>query len=406
MKRTAILLLACLCLIPHLALAAEAAPAAPFKLVSAEKESRLRKLLPRVADSAMQALLDDDRLMLYTEEEMPRCHQDWDGSLPGIHSPYYNISADDGERFGNGNREFPWGHPAGTHRTNSLYTFRFLSLPIDEQGRPRPVVYYRKQLRGDTAPGYAWMYPAGTVFGEVLCLKNSSGSAAAFEIRVRKRNQVAWDVDVFRPFPTAESLAERIQELRPDWEKSKTLTKLVSHLTVERPLAVARLVNNHPGGRVIDQTMGVDSLPPVNDEKLVLELLTSTPFVSAHGEIWRKGTNATFTAAPTTTAKFHVVPAGYDAGFIEVDQHSCMRCHESANQHVRNFDFGRDWYGRVRGSDGIFSWHPFDPSSISSNGFGNTPRIRPALLSGGVLTRYNRRAHPAKIYNRIRGLDQ
>jgi hypothetical protein len=201
-------------------------------------------------------------------------------------------------------------------------------------------------------------------------------------------------------------LAERIEELRSEWKQSPTLAKLVSHLKEDRALPQRRLVDNHPQRRVIDQTMGVDTLPPINDEKLVIELLTTTPFTSAQGEIWRKGTNATFTNAPTANAPVHIVPGGYDGGFIEVDQHSCMRCHQTANQHVRNFDFGRDWYGRVRGSDGIFSWHPFDPSSISSNGFKNTPRIRPSLVSAGVLSRYNRKVHPIARYRRVRGLDE
>lgn len=407
MKRLAILSLALVCLVSRHAAAADAGPkAAPFKLMSAAKESQLRKLLPKLDDEALQTVIDDDRLILYTEAEMPRCHQDWDGSLPGVHSAYYNISANGSEPYGNGNREFPWGTPAGTHRATNLYSFRFLWLPQDDQGKTLPVVYYRKHLRGDTSQGYAWMYPAGTIFGEVLCVKASNGTATAFELRVRKRDRVSWDVDVFRPFPTADSLAKRIQEVRPQWQQTPALAKLISHLETDQALPLARLVDHHPSRRVIDQTMGVDNLPPINDEKLALELLTTTTFRSAHGEVWRKGTNATFTHAPTTDAGLHVIPARYDAGFIEVDQHSCMRCHETANQHVRNFDFGRDWYGRVRGSDGIFSWHPFDPSSISSNGFGSRPQIRGSLISAGILAPYNRQVHKAEIYTRVRGLDQ
>jgi hypothetical protein len=388
------------------ALAGSLPAAEPFRLLSADKDAALRKLLPQLADEEMQALLDDERLMLYTEEEMPRCHQDWDGSLPGVHSAYYNISANGGERFGNGNREFPWGTPAGTHRASGVYSFRFLWLPQDDEGKTLPVVYYRKHLRGDVSRGYAWMYPAGTIFGEVLCHKLSSGRAVPFELRVRKRDQMVWDVDVFRPFPTAEALAERIKELRPHWEETPALQALVTHLTEPRALPKQRLFDSH-GRRVIDQTMGVDALPPLNDDELALELLTSTPFASAHGEIWRKGTNDTFTSAPTAAAgKLHVVPANYDAGFIEVDQHSCMRCHATANRHVREFDFSRDWYGRVRGSDGIFSWHPFEPSSISANGFGSTPRIRQSLLDAGVLAVYDKRKHPAAHYTRVRGLDE
>lgn len=375
------------------------------QLMPAEKEAALRKLLPKFEDPEMTALVSDERTIFYTEDEMPRCHQDWDGSLPGLHSPYYNISANSREPYGNGNREFPWGHPAGTHRAAGVYTFRFFRLPQDEQGRTLPVTWYRRHLRHDTSPGYAWTYPVGTVFGEVLCLRTPDNRGVAFEVRIRRRDQYRWEVDAFRPFPTAESLAERITELRSDWESKPSLAKLVSHVRQPQALPVGRLTDNHPR-RVFDQQMGIDVLPPIGDDKLVIELLTTTPFRSAHGELWRKGTNNVYTAAPTTQASFHIVPKGYDGGFVEVDTHSCMRCHETANSHVRDFDSSRDWYGRVRGSDGIFSWHPFDPSSISRNGSQSAPRLRGELIRSGLLAPYDRRIHPARLYARLRGLDQ
>ena len=79
------------------------------------------------------------------------------------------------------------------------------------------------------------------------------------------------------------------------------------------------------------------------------------------------------------------MPVNYDAGFVSLDSHSCMRCHNTTNQSVRNFDARRDWYGRIRGSDGIFSFHPFALESISSNGFAAPVRMRAELISGGVI---------------------
>jgi hypothetical protein len=373
--------------------------------MSAEKEAALRKLLPTIDDEQLTKLVNDSRTIFYTDVEMPRCHQDWDGSLPGVHSAYYNISANRSEPFGNANREFPWSGPAGTHRVTNLYTFRFFSLPQDEHGDTLPVTYYRRHLRGDASPGYAWTYPVGTVFGEVLCQKLSGERAVAFEVRIRIREQRAWEVDVFRPFPTAKSLAERVPELRADWREQPALANLVTHLTEERDLSRKHLFDSHPA-RAVQLSAGVDNLPPVGDEQLVIELLTTTPFRSALGEQWRKGPSGVYTSAPTTEAGPHIVPARYDAGFIEVDAHSCMKCHETANKHVREFDFGRDWYGRVRGSDGIFSWHPFDPGSVSYTGYGSTPRIRPELLSAGLVAPFNAKLHPPEKYMRIKGWDE
>lgn len=379
---------------------ASAASTTPFRLMSATREASLRKLLPQVDDAEVQAILDDPTLILYTDQEMPDCYQIWDGQLPGVHAVSYNISADPGEPYGNGNIEFPWGTAAGTHRTTNVFTFRFVRLPKGKNGQILPITYYQKQFPGDTMPGYGWIYPVGTVFGEVLTMKAPWGAYYTFELRLRFRENGDWSVDVFRPFPTAEDLSERIKELRPEWRKNPTLAKLVTHLDSPIKMQQRVLADNHPG-RVFYQAMGVDYLPAVGDDALVVKLLTTTPFRSALGSTWRKSTNGLHTCAPTTTAKFHIVPANYDAGFIEADRVSCRRCHETVNHHVREFQAGRDWYGRVRGSDGIFSFHPFDPATISRNGYGGAVRMRPEFVRAGIVERFNPRRHVSRIYNRV-----
>jgi hypothetical protein len=371
-----------------------------FRLMTASKESSYRRLLPRVDDPDIQALLDDPALILYTEEEMPRAYQFWDGAFPGVHSAYYNISANGGEPFGNGNREFPWGDPAGTHRARNVRAFRFLWLPKDESGRPRPVAWYRKRMRDGTS-AYAWTYPVGTVFGEVLTLRGPDGYDYTFELRVRIRELSDWTVDVFRPFPSAEDLAARIKELRSDWQEQPNLVALVDHITKPLPPKVYTIADRQPGRRVFQQQMGMDVLPPVGDDKLVALLLTSTVFRSAHSTPWRVGPGGVSTAAPTTSAPFHIVPANYDAGFVEVDRHSCRRCHDTVNHGLDEFNAGRDWYGRIRGSDGIFSFHPFSPDSISGNGYSVPVRMRSSLERAGLLARYDQRKHPYPIYGTI-----
>jgi hypothetical protein len=370
------------------------------RLVSPQREASLRKFLPKVDDPDVQAILGDPSLILYTEQEMPKCYQIWDGMLPGVHSVSYNISANDSEPYGTGNIEFPWGDAAGTHRTTNVSTFRFLRLPKDEKGKTLPVAWYKKVMPGDSQPGYGWVFPVGTVVGEVLTMKAPWGADYTFELRLRIREHGDWNVDVFRPFPTADDLSKRIQELRPDWRKNGQLAKLVSHLNAPVKMTRRVFTDNHPG-RVIHQTMGTDYLPAAGDDALIVKLLTETTFRSALGSTWRKSTNGLHTCAPTTTAKFHIVPANYDAGFIEADRVSCRRCHETTSQHVRDFQFGRDWYGRVRGSDGIFSFHPFDPTTISGNGYGGSVQMRPELVRGGILERFNPRRHTPRLYQRV-----
>jgi hypothetical protein len=386
---------------------AEDVPPKPLKpqLMSAVNESDLRALLPQVDDAELERRLNDPRTLFYTEREMPRCYQDWDAALQGVHAADYNISANDSEPYGNGNLEFPWGAPGGTHRAKHISTFRFIWLPLDEQGHTRPIVWYRNRFSFDRVLGYGWTFPVGTMVGEVLLIDRPDGDRLAFEIRVRTRVEGQWDVDVLRPFPRAEDLAQRITELRPDWYFQPNLQQLLDHLIHPCEMPVATLESGHSQRKVFQQVMAIDSLPPIDDAALVVELLQHTTFRSALAEDWRSE-NGKRTVAPTTEAEFHVVPANYDAGFIDVDSQSCMRCHDTVNRHVREFQPGRDWYGRVRGCDGIFSFHPFALDAISDNGYSRPVELRQELIDAGWLAAFDPEQHPREIYRRIPGLDE
>ncbi|HEY2826960.1 MAG TPA: hypothetical protein VGJ04_05110 [Pirellulales bacterium] len=382
---------------PSAAYPTETAP----QLMSQTKQQRLRKLLPQVDHADLQNILQDPRLILYTEQEMPRAYQEWSGSLQGVHSAYYNISANGSEPYGNGNREFPWGTPAGMQRTKNTEAFRFVWLPRDENDHPRPVVWFRKRLRGDTSDGYAWTFPVGAVVGEALAMTGPNGYAYTFEMRVRTRKYGYWDVDVYRPFPTAAALAKRIKQLRPDWENQSNLVAAVEHLELPLEMDEQTLADKQPARRTFKQTMGVDTLPALGDDKLVGELLTGTVFRSVSGEVWRQSPSGAETFAPTTNADFHIVPAKYDAGFVQVDSTSCMRCHDSVSKPVSDFNPGRDWYGHIRGSDGILSFHPFAPESVSDNGYGRSVKMRTEFERSGVVAKYDPQQHPAKFYQAL-----
>jgi hypothetical protein len=379
----------------------ETSPAAVVHLMAAEKEERLRKMLPRVDDADLQKILGDPRLILYTDKEIPKAYQIWAGGLQGVHSPSYNISANGSEPFGNGNREFPWGTPAGTHRTKNVEAFRFLWLPRDENDQPRPVVWFRKHLKGDGNDGYAWTFPVGAIVGEVLAMPGPDGYAYTFEMRIRTREYGYWDVNVFRPYPNASSLARRIKELQPDWEEQPNLVKAIEHLEEPLMMKPAKLADQQPAKRTFEQSMGVDSLPTLDDNKLVSQLLTGTVFHSMTGEVWRESPSGVKTFAPTTTASFEIVPANYDAGFVQVDRTSCARCHDSVSKPVSDFNPGRDWYGHIRGSDGIFSFHPFAPDCISNNGYGAGVRMRTEFEKTGVIAKYDPAKHSRSVYQSL-----
>lgn len=375
------------------------------QLAAPEHEAAYRAMLPNVTDPAIRAVLADPFLILYTDREMPPAYQGWEGIIIGVHSPFYNISAggDRGPRglgFGNANREFPWSVPAGTHDAKGVGVVRFLHLPREGTGRGsqepgllQPVVWW-----GDNARGYQWSYPVGAVFGEVLYLTHKDRGDYTFELRVRIRAKDRWNVNVYRPFPTAADLSSAIKSLRPKWTDDPALRAFIKHLAKLPTGQLKILEDNQVNERVFQNMRQVDSLPPL-DESLVAELLSSTPFSSALRKQWKAGNDAPF--APTTDAEFHVVPRGYAAGHVAVSNVSCARCHDGTGKAARRFDAGRDWYGRVRGSDGIFSFHPFAPASISRNGFQFLPTMNAALA--GIVERFDGAKHPADVYTSIPG---
>ena len=379
--------------------AAQSAPGATVQLMPAEKEKRLRQMLPRVANADLQKVLDDPRLILYTEREIPRAYQFFTGGMQGFHSAYYNISANGSEPFGNGNREFPWGHPAGMQRTKGVEVFRFLWLPRDDarQAAPGGLVSQaaqRRRQRRLCVDIPRRRYRRRSAFHDRprrlrLLVRNARAHCASMAIGMsmsigRLPQPANWPAASKSYDPTG----NRIQN-------SPTRSTIW-----RRPfeMKVLTLADKQPAKRTFSSTMGVDSLPPFGDDHLVGELLTSATFKSVAGKAWRESPSGRQTYAPTTEAAFNVVPAKYDAGFVAVDHTSCMRCHDSVSKPVSDFNPGRDWYGHIRGSDGIFSFQPFALESISDNGYGRDVKMRPELEKAGVIAKYDPKRHPESIY--------
>lgn len=347
----------------------------PFRLVSDAKHDSYLSFWPSSKDPWLQDLMKKD-IIFYDNHVMPAAYQDFDGGLQGVHSPFYNISAvQPREPFGNANREFPWGSPAGLHESRNFKTIRFLVLPKDE-----PIYWWRQRLPRDTSATFVWQYPKGTTFGEILLVTDPQGYDWTFELRTRTRGDKGWAVNAFRPFTTHQELADRIKHLVPDWADKPELARIVQGESDRE--RVQRLFNNH-FLVTFDSTALITALPAI-DHDLVRKLL-ETPFKSALGQEWKRDADGNEAHAPTTDADFHIVPKNYKGGFVPVSSASCMRCHDSTLKHARDFDNVRDWYGRVRGSDNIFSFHIFEPASISHNGFSVPTRLRQNLIHAGLL---------------------
>ena len=150
-----------------------------------------------------------------------------------------------------------------------------------------------------------WMFKEGTMFREKMYLPEGQ----LFMIRTRTKVSDGWAFSVKQPFISLNELNKRLVWLN--------LSKVTS-----------------------DQ----DTLP--NLDLRVLNI----PFQESFGSVWGP--------------KGGIHPK--DSNFAATD--NCVTCHKNTALAVRQLDNKRHWYGHIRGDDQIFSWYPFDPKCISTNG--------------------------------------
>jgi hypothetical protein len=349
--------------------------AAPLQLVSDEDHARYMKYLPKTGDPWLKALKAAN-LIFYTEREVPRAYQ----LQGGVHSSYYNISAAKPvEPFGNATVEFPWGSPAGTHLSDNSTSVKFVIFPKSGE----PIRWWQERSPYDGgALVFRWVYPVGTVFGEILIVNGPDGYGRTYELRVRVRDEKGWRPKVFRPFGNAAELDKKVRELRPNWREDGELRKFLARN--ERPLT--RIRNHHPI-TIFDRSAVEDTLPPLPAE--LVDQLLSEPFQDVSGETWLETTDGKG-YAPTTDSSFSVVPRNYTGSHLPMTAKSCMECHETSGMHTNQIGpLGRDWYGFAAGGGPgggeVLSFHIFDPGCISYNGFGQGVRLRSELLAAGLL---------------------
>lgn len=388
------------------------------QLMSPEREANVRKLLPRVEDADVQAVLDDPGLLWYTEGEMPGRFQFFvdiptNGQLvPTRENIGTAVRDPSGIAFGHGNKEFPWAAPAGTHRAKNFEAYRFLYLPKSSNGVRWPVVVWTMNA-GDSLPNYFWTFPDGAVLGEVLATTDpATGYDYAFELRVRKRGvklAADWETDVFRMFKGPTELAAAIKEARPEWSDDPQLQAAVMQLLAPKTMTVGRL---RPSPRAMnrnipfDESAGIDNLPELPADLVVDLFRQNRTFQSVLHVPWRTDDNGTVAHAPSNPHGFNIVPTDYDGTFIPVTFQSCNRCHQDSGQLVakfaRNSTGGgpREWYGRIRGSDRVLSFHPFDLNDRSY-----PFELRRELVEAGVVAFHDPQKHPKDIYRFAFGSD-
>lgn len=354
----------------------------PSQLVPASQETKMRGMLPPVNDSDIQEAIDGD-LLFWTEREIHPAHEQDGriGSRKGVQSSLYNSSFADstGSHY-----EFPWKHSGGIDDGVKCFTFKALSLPLDEYGNKWPIVYWMSWRHGVRNGRCSWVFPAGTYVFEILAMRHQ-GVDYTFELRSRLKVGAEWQSDVFRPVEDY----DHYKILLKDYYGDKSVRYLDDTLV---PISIAD--TQHPRRSFASRAYS-QNLPAI-DSELVKQML-NMEFKSVMFDYWDRGPDA-YCNAPTTTADFHIVPRGYHATTLcKVNDHytseGCMQCHRDTQKKVAAIDPGRDWYGRVRGSDGIFSFHAYDPSVIGLRGQSRGYRFNRRLTEAGYWQPINHRLH-------------
>lgn len=350
------------------------------------------KNLPNLEDPIMDEILHSPFTIWYDENSMVFTYQDSFGNPTGPEGLRANrVAYDVGstasepgiraltEYFELQTFKYPFSISAGRLDHENSQAIYFWKPPTDAQGKPLPVIWWKN------ASHWHWIFPVGTVFGELLLVKDAGARSEWFihEVRTRVRQLDHWKTDIFRPFPRATDFASSIKKYRPNWQ-STDLKALVDHLENPNTLTPGRLDSKAYEKAVPSISGFYDYLPETKDHALIRTLLTRVKFKSSMNTEWkRSGDKVSF--APTTNANFHIVPKRYIAGLLENNEKSCVRCHNQTGRPLGQLDYRASLYGEIWGEDQIFTWHPFKPY-VDIYSVSDRSRVaNPRLVKAGLL---------------------
>ena len=311
---------------------------------------------------------EKSRMIFYDKKVVRRAYQ-MHGSF---HDAMYNVSpgpaANPPEPFGNANREFPWNTGGLDNSPNgSDFKAMILSGPIKVSQRQLPYGFVNENPMWNVGK-----FQTETKFCEFLVKDNNR----IFEVRVLEKVKEGDVLDVknnWKPhwFRAVKDSGELI-EICKDHQYGDALA---SHYAGK--MSVTHLTDkNHNAQRVLNVATIVDELPPM--PKDVQDKIYIRPFQEVTDVIWHK----------TDEHKCYGPSGGfvadkYQGGHFASTQ--CIQCHHTVLSHAQHFGTGRDWYGRLRGTDGIFSVPIADDGCISGNGFNYRPVWNQKLVKAGLL---------------------
>ncbi len=367
-------------------------PANDLQLIDYRDLAAYLRNLPQVADPQINAIIHSGETIWYDEDSMVFTYQDSFGAPTGPEGLRANrVAYDVGsnadspdiraltEYFELQTFKYPFSIGAGRVDHGNAEAVYFWSPPRDSQGRPVPVAWWRNGSH------WHWVFPVGTVFGEMLLVKEDGVNSEWYvhEIRSRVREIDRWRTDIFRPFPRATDLSDAIKLRRPNWANTD-LNQLVNHLENNSTLTPGKL-DSKSYERAVPSIYGYyDNLPETKDYALIRELLAGTTFQSAMNVEWKRdGDRVSF--APGTLANFHIVPKHYIAGLLENNEASCSRCHNQTGRPLGQLDPRTSLYGEIWGEDQIFTWHPFKVYEEIYSVSDDSRIANPRMVAAGLL---------------------
>jgi hypothetical protein len=378
------------------------------EMLSQQRLTEIRNSIPALFDARMHAIMHSPQTMWYDETAIVPGYQDSMGSPVGmrpntIESILINLAVPGGWETlfaRRGRFNFPFG-TGGADRSPNLVKINFWSVPRDGSN-VLPVVYWRLGFSR-----WRWLFPKGTIIGEVLMVRLSNGSTPVFEVRTRERTLAGWANSIFRPYLTSSSLARSIKSHRPEWASSAKLSAAVNHLENSGTLTPQSLRTQHYAGSFTEQAGYLDVIPSLGDAGLVDELLRPSVFMPVRSDVAWKMDGGKISFAASSASGDSIVPSSYDGGLLAVDDISCRRCHDQAGRQIGDFHDEMVLYGELWGEDETFSWHPFENSQFVDaqgnvrNFNDDNRRLRSDFAAAGLVVQFDRSKHPESIYREL-----
>lgn len=322
--------------------------------------------VPRIeGDPVFDKMLRDKHVLWYRLP--PAWQQDLAPNVAGKTRPTWGVFSTSLHPDRHANDDFPWRNTIGLDSAFKLNpkgdpygAVNFLRLPDDGQGGVLPILVL-------TTYPVCWLFPPGTLVGEVIYVVHNKRKHVQ-EIRVRKKadNSKTWFPSVYRPCGSRKELEE--------------MTSLPSG----KLWGKRRLSFRNPEEDEVFKLEGlVDVLPdlPADEVERVLKM----PFKDVTAANW----------SPAASIDFHVLPRDYSFGLLGApDSQVCSGCHRQTQTSVRELiprepSVAADpaKMGSIRGSDAVFTWHPFHAQALAKGDgkpYGNRAPTRPWDRTHGV----------------------